>query len=401
MAGSYPTKKTTVVINKLCPSDVEYKQLGDLVSITTGKLNANAMSESGLYPFFTCAEQPLKADTYAFDCEAILISGNGRQVGNINHYIGKFNAHQRTYVLSDFKETIAAKFLFYYLKMALKPYILANKKHGSVNYITLPMLQKFLIPVPPIKVQDEIVRILDNLTELTKTLTNELTTELTARKKQYEYYMNELLTFDNQSNVKWLTVGDLFEFKTGLNKGKEFFGKGVPIVNYSDVYKNKFIYSSTLKGRVDITKQEIERYSVKAGDVFFTRTSEFPNEVGFTSVLLEDVENCVFSAFVLRARPITKMLLPKYCSYIFSSHNIRKYIVRYCTYTTRALTNGTILSKILLPVPSIEEQERIIAILDRFNNLYNETNKNLQAEIEFRKKQYEYYRNKLLTFNPF
>ena len=285
--------------------------------------------------------------------------------------------------------------------MALKPYILANKKHGSVNYITLPMLQKFLIPVPPIKVQDEVVRILDNLTELTKTLTNELTTELTARKKQYEYYMNELLTFDNQSNVKWLTVGDLFEFKTGLNKGKEFFGKGVPIVNYSDVYKNKFIYSATLKGRVDITKQEIERYSVKAGDVFFTRTSEFPNEIGFTSVLLEDVENCVFSAFVLRARPITKMLLPKYCSYIFSSYSIRKYIVRYCTYTTRALTNGTILSKILLPVPSIEEQERIIAILDRFNNLYNETNKNLQAEIEFRKKQYEYYRNKLLTFKPF
>ncbi|MDO4224528.1 MAG: restriction endonuclease subunit S, partial [Bergeyella zoohelcum] len=78
---------------------VEWKQLGEVAEIKTGKLNANAAEKDGVYPFFTCNEEPYRINSYAFDMEAILISGNGSQVGHVNYYKGKFNAYQRTYVL--------------------------------------------------------------------------------------------------------------------------------------------------------------------------------------------------------------------------------------------------------------------------------------------------------------
>lgn len=91
------------LIKELCPNGVEYRPLGTICRIRTGKLNANAMKEYGEYPFFACDEKPYRIDKYAFDTSAILISGNGSQVGHLNIYDGKFNAYQRTYVLDDFK----------------------------------------------------------------------------------------------------------------------------------------------------------------------------------------------------------------------------------------------------------------------------------------------------------
>lgn len=109
-------------------NEAAYCQLSDLARISTGKLNANAMEEDGLYPFFTCAEMPYRINKYAFDTEAILISGNGSQVGHINHYFGKFNAYQRTYVLYKFSGSVVVQYLFHYFKAHLKSYILSNVK---------------------------------------------------------------------------------------------------------------------------------------------------------------------------------------------------------------------------------------------------------------------------------
>ena len=206
------------------------------------------------------------------------------------------------------------------------------------------------------------------------------------------------MNFSDRKDIKFLPVSELFEFKNGLNKGKEFFGKGIPIVNFTDVFKNRWLTKEMLKGRVTLSPAETERYSAKKGDVFFTRTSETQEEIGMTSVLLEDIENCVFSGFVLRARPKTKLLLPKFCSYYFSAAHIRKQIIKNSTFTTRALTSGPKLSKILVPILSFEEQLRLTTILDNFHSLVTDISEGLPAEIEARQKQYEYYRDKLLTF---
>ena len=243
------------------------------------------------------------------------------------------------------------------------------------------------------------MKILDKFTEYVTELTAELTAELTDRQKQYTYYRDKLLSFEDEVyQVEWKTLGELFDFKNGLNKSKEFFGTGTPIVNYTDVYRNIKLTKDSLKGRVEVTDDEKFRYSVKRGDVFFTRTSETQEEIGKASVLLEEISDGVFSGFVLRARPKTELLLPEYCAYCFASSEFRKAIVRYSTYTTRALTNGGTLSKLEIPVPSLQIQERIVQVLDNFDAVCNDLNIGLPKEIELRQKQYEYFRDKLLTF---
>lgn len=165
------------------------------------------------------------------------------------------------------------------------------------------------------------------------------------------------------------TIGDFLDFKNGLNKGKEFFGYGTPIVNYTDVYKNRGLRKSDIRGKVCLTPDEIHRFDVRKNDVFFTRTSETPDEVGMSSVLLEDIENGVFSGFVLRGRPKNDMFVPEYCKYCFSTKAVRNAIITGCTYTTRALTNGKQLSAIELPVPPKPEQKAIAEALSDIDTL--------------------------------
>lgn len=158
-------------------------------------------------------------------------------------------------------------------------------------------------------------------------------------------------------------IGDILDFKNGLNKSKEFFGYGTPIVNYTDVYHHSGLLAENIKGKVSLSQDEIKRFEVRKGDVFFTRTSETPEEVGISSVLLEDIDDCVFSGFVLRGRPKNDALAPEYCKYCFSTKAVRAEIVKNCTYTTRALTNGRVLSAIEIPVPEKSEQKDIANIL--------------------------------------
>jgi type I restriction enzyme S subunit len=175
--------------------DIRWLKLTDLAdSIKTGKLNANAMVEGGAYPFFTCDANPFWIDKYAFDTEAILVSGNGSQVGHINYYKGKFNAYQRTYVLSNFAEA-RVPYLLHYLRAFLRAYIVSNSKKGSVPYITLPMLQNFMVPVPAENEQDRIASILDQFDTLVNDLSSGLPAEIKARRQQYEYYRDRLLSF--------------------------------------------------------------------------------------------------------------------------------------------------------------------------------------------------------------
>ena len=137
------------------------KKLGDLCSITTGKLDANAMSENGKYRFFTCAKEYYYINTYAFDTEALLISGNGAYVGYINYYKGKFNAYQRTYVLDKFNEDIF--YIKYFLDEFLPLRIFSEKKDGNTPYIVLSTLSNMTIKFPDFNTQKIIVNILSKL----------------------------------------------------------------------------------------------------------------------------------------------------------------------------------------------------------------------------------------------
>ncbi|GAA7272775.1 restriction endonuclease subunit S [Helicobacter pylori] len=145
-------------------------RLGDICEITTGSLDANEMVHYGKYRFYTCAKEYYFIDKYAFDTEAILISGNGAYVGYVHYYKGKFNAYQRTYVLDNFSEHII--FIKYFLKMFLQSHIQTNRNEGNTPYIVMATLKDFEIPLPPLNEQSAIADILSALDKEIESLKN-------------------------------------------------------------------------------------------------------------------------------------------------------------------------------------------------------------------------------------
>ncbi len=166
-----------------------------------------------------------------------------------------------------------------------------------------------------------------------------------------------------------IKIGDVLEFKNGLNKAKEYFGRGTPIINYMDVFRHPGLTEELINGKVTLSKAEIRRYNIQKGDVFFTRTSETVDEIGISTVLEESIEDGVYSGFVLRGRPISDRLGLKFKRYCFSSNIVRQQIISSATYTTRALTNGRHLSKVKIPVPPFEEQQAIASALSDVDEL--------------------------------
>lgn len=381
--------KVDDLIAKLCPNGVEYKTLGEVAVIGTGSRNTNEAIPEGKYPFFVRSQQPLLIDEFEFDEISIITAGDGVGVGKVFHFVnGKYALHQRAYRIHITSNHLNPKFIFYFIRNDFARYLATTSVHASVTSLRKPMFEKYPIPVPPLEIQREIVKVLDTFTKLEA--------ELKLRRKQYQYYIDDLLNFEN--DIPNLKLSEIFEFKNGLNKGKEFFGKGNFIVKYTDVYKNNFLFKSSLSDRVEVTENEKNNVSAKKGDVFFTRTSETREEIGFASVLLEDIEGCVFSGFLIRGRQKQERLLPKYCSYCFKSKKVREQIIKNCIFTTRASLSGANLGLVKIPVPSLEEQARIVAILDKFDALVNDLSSGLPAEIAARRKQYEHYRDRLLTF---
>ena len=166
--------------------------------------------------------------------------------------------------------------------------------------------------------------------------------------------------------------GDYYEFKNGLNKGKEFFGEGTPIVNFTDVFHNRGIFLEMLSGKVRLELSEIKNYEVKKGDIFFTRTSETIEEIGYPSVMLGEPENTVFSGFVLRGRCFLKddPLDNLFKKYLFFTDVFRTEMLRKSSMTTRALTSGTAIKNMEFLHPlSKEEQHRIGELLTKLDHL--------------------------------
>jgi len=251
--------------------------------------------------------------------------------------------------------------------------------------------KKLFIPIPPLPVQAEIVRILDTFTELTA----ELTTELTARKKQYNYFREELLSF-KEKDVQHLPMGDdsigKFIRGGGLQK-KDFTETGVGCIHYGQIYTYYGTYTTKTKSFVSEEFAKKARMA-KYGDLVIATTSENDEDVCKAVAWLGDEEIAVSSDACF----YTHSLNPKYVAYFFQTEQFQKQKRPFITGTKVRRVNADDLAKIIIPIPSLEEQVRIVSILDKFDILTTSISDGLPKEIELRKKQYEYYRDMLLTF---
>ncbi|MDE7592021.1 restriction endonuclease subunit S [Enterobacter bugandensis] len=358
---------------------VEWLPLASLCAlITTGKLNANAMDDKGKYPFFTCNEQPYKINTYAFDLEAIIISGNGSQVGHLNYYKGKFNAYQRTYIVGDFNSNVNIMYLYYYLIHTLKPYIHKNSRKGSVPYITMPMLENFIFPIPcpdnpekSLAIQSEIVRILDTFTALTA----ELTAVLSMRKNQYNYYRDQLLSFE-EDEVEWKNLGAVVEINTGQKP--------------SEILDNPTTFDYINAGT---TRSGYTTVSNCDGDTV-TTPSRGQGGIGFVGYQQGPFW---LGPLCYKMRAIDKrILINKFLFYFLQSRS--ELLLNLKKEGGVPAVNKSDLATLAIPLPPLDEQNRIVAILDKFYILTNSITEGLPREIELRQKQYEYYRDMLFSF---
>ncbi|HCZ9066128.1 TPA: restriction endonuclease subunit S [Proteus mirabilis] len=378
-------------------AEIELLPLSSLCKlITTGKLNANAMEDNGAYPFFTCNKEPYRINTYAFDLEAILISGNGSQVGHLNYYNGKFNAYQRTYILGEFNENVDIMYVYYYLMHTLKHYIHKNSKKGSVPYITMPMLENFTFPIPcpdnpekSLAIQSEIVRILDKFTALTA----ELTAELNMREKQYNYYRDKLLSFDEEE-VEWRAMGEIGVFTRGKRFVKaDMLSEGVPCIHYGEMYTHYNVWACVTKSFLNNDLAKKLRVA-EHGDVIIVAAGETIEDIGKGTAWLGQSDVVFHDACFSYRSPLNS----KYIAYFTRTTVFHDQIKKHISSGKISAINANGLSKVKIPIPSDEEQARIVAILDKFDALTNSITEGLPREIELRQKQYEYYRDLLLSF---
>lgn len=361
--------KIEEMLAELCPNGVEWYKLGEVCDIETGRLNANASVDGGKYPFFTTAKEISHIDKYRWDTEALLIAGNAN-VGDVKYYSGKFEAYQRTYVLTNFTSVVQVKFLYHYIKYDLKRYLELNTKKAAMSYIVLSTLKSFPIPLPPLKIQEEIVQILDTFTKYVTELTAKLTAELTFRKQQYSYYRDKLLSFeDDVYQVEWKTLKDIAKLKNGKD------------------WKNLPNGTIPVYGSGGEMREYVSEYAYDKPTVLIPRKGSISN--------LFYLEKPFWNVDTIYYTEIDEsQIVPRYFYHYLTTIDLESM----ATNPTRPSLTQSILDKIELPVPPLHIQSRIVQVLDNFDTVCNDLKIGLPKEIALRQKQYEFFREKLLTF---
>ena len=299
----------------------------------------------------------------------------------------ELTANQSVCALETNESIINYKYLYYCL--ANKYEALKNQGQGVLTSLNLATIKKIQIPVPPLSVQQEIVRILDKFTQLEA----ELEAELDCRKRQYEYYRDMLLTSD-ENQVEWKTLGEVGTFVRGKGlQKKDLIASGVPAIHYGQIYTYYGVYAYKTKSFVSEDFAQKAR-KAQCGDLVIATTSENDEDVCKAVAWLGDEKVVVSSDACF----YTHTMNPKYVAYYFQTEHFQKQKKVFITGTKVRRVNADDLAKITIPIPPIEEQERIAGILDKFDTLVNSISEGLPREIKLRRKQYEYYREKLLSF---
>lgn len=388
---------------------LEWLPLGQVVKILRGKrLTKSELSEDEEYPVYHGGLDPLgyygKANRPA---NSVMVINVGASAGTVGFSSVDFWSSDGCFTLAH-ADGINSKFLYHFL--------IGHEHHikGQVRVAGIPTLDAFVvekipIPIPcpddqqkSLAIQAEIVRILDAFTALSAELTAKLTAELTARKTQFGHYRNQLFSFDG-TDVQWRALGDFrvgaFTRGGGLQK-KDFTDHGVPCIHYGQIYTYYGTYAEQTKSYVT-TDFASKARKAKPGDLVIATTSENDEDV-CKAVAWLGAEDVVVSS---DACFFAHHLNPKYVSYFFQTEQFQEQKKARITGTKVRRVNADDLAKILIPIPfpddpakSLAEQERIAQILDKFDTITASLSEGLLREIALRQKQYEYYRNLLLSF---
>ena len=360
----------TIIEKLLNGAEVEWKPLGEIVKIADNARRPikAELRKAGATPYYGANNIQDYVQGYTHEGEYVLVAEDGSKSlvdYSVQWACGCFWANNHVHVIQG-NDKVNNRFLFYALK---NMNFLAFLSGGTRAKLTKAKLVNIPIPIPPVSVQQEIVRILDAFTAHTAELTVELTAELNERKKQYNYYLNKLLTFSDDE-VEWKTVEEIITTVTPplkIPRGKYNLSGNIPIVDQGE----NFIAGYTDNADAALPANEY---------IIFGDHTEYIKYVDFSFAQGAD------GLKILKPNRD----LAKYVYYAF---------LNFYNKTGNYKRHWTDAKKILLPIVSIKAQKRIVSILDKFDALTTSISEGLPREIELRNKQYEYYRDQLLNFS--
>ena len=389
------------LIQQYCPDGVEYYKIKDVYKrikgtpITAGKMKEIATPD-GSVRIFAGGKTVIDANEKDIPnanitrVPAVLVQSRG--VIDAVYYDKPFTFKNEMWAYTTFNQK-SVKYLYYILKSNIQTFRDAASGMGSLPQISLGVTEEFEIPVPPLPVQEEIVRVLDTFTELQA----ELQAELHKRKQQYNYYRDNLLAFEDKKDIQWKHLGDICDIKgrigfrgyTREDQVKE--GEGALSLSPSNIQDGQMDYS---KGTYITWSKYDESPEIKTynGDIIFCKTAS----VGKVAV----VKNLPYKATINPQLVVLKNIQcsASFLAYVLETKSIQSKVISMAGVGSVPNISQKALSDIYIPIPSLYEQQRIVDILDMFNALANDLAAGLPAEIEKRRLQYEYYRDKLLTF---
>lgn len=382
--------KLDELIQELCPNGVEYKRIDEICNISRGRVMSKdyIRDNAGDYPVYSSQTENDgvlgRISFYDYEGEYLTWTTDGANAGSVFYRLGKFSITNVCGLLKVIVGDVLTKYLFYVLGITTPQHV--NKGMGNPKLMS-NVMARIKIPVPPLPVQSEIVRILDNFTELTA--------ELTARKKQYEYYRDNLLSFGD--DVPVVKLGDIaIDIYRGAGiKRDEVTADGIPCVRYGEIYT---MYDISFYECVSHTNEDVvakPKY-FEHGDIIFTITGENVEEIAKSIAYLGN-EKCMAGGDTVVMKHNQE---PRYMSYVLSTTDAQAQKSKGRVKSKVVHSSVPALKEIYIPLPSIEEQKRVADLLDNFQKLCNDLTSGLPAEIEARQKQYEHYRDKLLTFQP-
>lgn len=368
------------ILEEIQSCSVEWKELGEVCSVKKGKqLNKNLLIEDGLYPAYNGGQTYSgRTNDYNVEANTIIVSQGGASAGFVNFVDTKFWANAHCYYILPDETRVNNRFVYHFVKMNQK--YLMDFQHGAgIPALKADKLTKLLLPIPPQEIQEKIVQILDKFTDYV----TELTSELTSRKKQYSFYRDKLLSFEDEVyQVEWKKLNECLKKGKGTkitaSQMKLLHKDGAPI----RIFAGGKTYADVNYG--DIPDKDIhteEAIVVKSRGIidfeYCTEPFSFKNEFWSYS---SDNEN-------INLRYIYHYLVHNKEHFQNIANNMQM---------PQISSNDT--EKFKIPVPSLEIQSRIVQVLDNFDTVCHDLNIGLPKEIELRQKQYEFFREKLLTF---
>lgn len=405
--------KLKKLIDEFCPNGVKSMKLGEVCDFVNGfafksslfredgekiiritNINGRTVDIDDVKYFY---KEDYKTDLEQFSIQYgdILIAMSGATTGKIGYYnyndisylnqrVGKFKPHNGI---------LSSRYLYHVLLANSGTlYVLAGGG-AQPNLSSTKLMETFEIPVPPIVVQEEIAKILDRFAEYAA----ELQAELQARQEQYEYYRNKLLTFNEIGGgcgVIWMKMSEIGTFIRGKRFVRtDIVNDGVPCIHYGDMYTYYGLYATKSNGMLRNELAPKMRYAQK-NDVVIVAAGENKEDIGIGMAWLGDEPAAVHDAcFIFKSD-----LYPQYVSHYLRTKYYHKQIVKHvsegkiCSISAKGLGNA------IIPIPPYEEQVRIATQLNKFDALVSDLVQGLPAEIAAVQKQYEYYRDKLLSF---